>query len=261
MKIASIDVGIKNLAMCIFDISNNVFTIDSWNVINLANEEKCCQCNENAKFTKNNIYYCQKHAKKTEFKIPPINLLTIEKKTKKDLVIMCNDNKIELPIGTSLKTDIISIVKSKYRKDYFTQVERIKAHAINLVDIGTALKNSMESIDSIDVDKVIIENQIGPIANRMKCLQAMITQFFIDNGISDIEYISAANKLSAFMSGPSEYKDRKKHSVTITRSLIKNEKWLEFFNKHKKKDDLGDCFLQGIWYLQKNNLIVNCGDT
>lgn len=261
MKIASIDVGIKNLAICIFDISNNLFTIDSWNVINLANEDKCCQCNETAKYVKNEVYYCQKHAKKSQYKIPPINLLTIEKKTKKELVILCIDNNIELPTGCQLKTDIINIVKTKYKTDFFSQIERIKAHSINLVDIGSALKNKLDDIKYNFIDKVIIENQIGPIANRMKCLQAMITQYFIDNGITDIEYISASNKLASFISGPSEYKDRKKHSVTITRSLIKQDNWLEFFNKHKKKDDLGDCFLQGIWYIQKNNLIVNCGDT
>ena len=261
MKIASIDVGIKNLAICIFDISNEMFRIDTWNVINLANEDKCCQCNEIAKYSKHDIFYCQKHAKKTPYKIPPINLLTIEKKTKKDILTLCNDNNIELSSNSLLKSDILNTIKAKYNEEYFTQLERIKAHSINLVDIGSALKSSLDKINCEGVDKIIIENQIGPIANRMKCLQAMITQYFIDNGINDIEYISATNKLAYFISGVTEYKDRKKHSVTITKSLINNENWREFFNKHKKKDDLGDCFLQGIWYLRKNNLIVNCGHT
>ena len=30
--------------------------------------------------------------------------------------------------------------------------------------------------------------------------------------------------------------------------------WLETFNKHKKKDDLADSFLQGRWYL-KNTIL------
>jgi hypothetical protein len=27
-------------------------------------------------------------------------------------------------------------------------------------------------------------------------------------------------------------------------------KWIDFFHTHSKKDDLADCFLQGIWYIK-----------
>ena len=36
---------------------------------------------------------------------------------------------------------------------------------------------------------VIIENQISPIANRMKTIQGMITQYFIMKNIYNVEYI------------------------------------------------------------------------
>ena len=49
----------------------------------------------------------------------------------------------------------------------------------------------------------------------------------------------------------------KKESIQITIKLIKEykkiKKYDEFFNKHKKKDDLADCFLQGLWYIDKLN--------
>ena len=41
--------------------------------------------------------------------------------------------------------------------------------------------------------------------------------------------------------------------VTITGGILEfynNKEWLEFFKGHKKKDDLADSFLQGIWILQ-----------
>ena len=54
------------------------------------------------------------------------------------------------------------------------------------------------------------------------------------------------------------YNERKKLSIEVTKNiLIKNstlQKWKDFFNKHKKKDDLADCFLQGRWYLNTTNL-------
>ena len=43
-------------------------------------------------------------------------------------------------------------------------------------------------------------------------------------------------------------------SIEITQKLLEedNNKWLCYFNKHKKKDDLADSFLQLLWY--KNNM-------
>ena len=28
--------------------------------------------------------------------------------------------------------------------------------------------------------------------------------------------------------------------------------WIEHFNTHKKKDDLADSFLQGLWFIKNN---------
>ena len=47
MKILSIDVGIKNLAICIIDIQDKTHTIIDWGIINCAQELidaslKCC---------------------------------------------------------------------------------------------------------------------------------------------------------------------------------------------------------------------------
>ena len=55
MLILSIDVGIKNLAVCISDISGNEQCIKFWDIINLCNEEThtCCECTKEAKYTKN----------------------------------------------------------------------------------------------------------------------------------------------------------------------------------------------------------------
>ena len=43
--------------------------------------------------------------------------------------------------------------------------------------------------------------------------------------------------------------------ITITRELIENNNnlsdWKEHFEKHKKKDDLADAFLQVLWYIKQ----------
>jgi hypothetical protein len=116
---------------------------------------------------------------------------------------------------------------------------------------------------------MIIENQISTLASRMKTLQGMITQYFIMKHIPKIEFISASCKLKLFtdtnmehVGGEGElcvdastYADRKKSGIFVCRSLgeISQQhnsdfsKWMPAFEKHKKKDDLADCFLQGLW--------------
>ena len=61
-NILSIDVGMKNLAICLFAISDNMeYKIKLWDVLNLCEEQhficgeknkKCLPCNKNAKFFK-----------------------------------------------------------------------------------------------------------------------------------------------------------------------------------------------------------------
>ena len=85
MLILSIDVGIKNLATCISDISGNENIIKYWDIVNLCNEvsHSCCECNKEAKYTKNNKFYCTKHGKAIHYKIPEKAIKTIEKMRKK----------------------------------------------------------------------------------------------------------------------------------------------------------------------------------
>ena len=103
---------------------------------------------------------------------------------------------------------------------------------------------------------VIIENQISPIANRMKTIQGMVSQYFImRNNCRHIEFISSMNKLKEYNGSNIKinYSDRKKLGIKVCLEIL-NDNDKEFFIKHKKKDDLADSFLQGLWYI-KNKLI------
>ena len=55
------------------------------------------------------------------------------------------------------------------------------------------------------------------------------------------------------------YNERKKLGVQVTLDLLSNNNqfkiWDSNFVSNKKKDDLADAFLQGVWYIQDNNLI------
>jgi hypothetical protein len=55
-----------------------------------------------------------------------------------------------------------------------------------------------------------------------------------------------------------DYKSRKKQGITKCLEFLTTDHrfndQLEFFNNHKKKDDLSDCFLQCLWYINNKNI-------
>ena len=124
-----------------------------------------------------------------------------------------------------------------------------------MVTLGVSLKEKFKNIfDYSSIHTVLIENQIGPIALRMKCLQGMIMQHLIENDVTNIIEVSSGNKLKDFLDGKkTTYSERKKIGIKITRELLEKKNvlhgWIDEFNKSKKKDDLADCFLQGLWYI------------
>ena len=181
------------------------------------------------------------------------------------------------------KEQMLDMIQYELDKNYLENIENVRADQIDLLTLG---KNMMTELDKfvspytdtdtdIDlgnmgglgpemnkykIDIVIIENQISTIASRMKTLQGMIAQYFIMRGTPCIEFISAANKLKMFMTKKkTTYTERKIESVEVTKELLEKlpqfEKYRGCLEKNKKKDDLADCFLQGIYYLTLKNMI------
>jgi hypothetical protein len=273
-KILSIDVGIKNLAFCLLVKKEEHYTIEKWDVINLAQqcEMKCKEidknnqvCDKPAKFTKNGKCYCLKHSKKQDYQIPNGELKTnLNKKKIQDLYDLAEKYKITYTTPIK-KNELISLINDYIHNTCFEQVESSSASKIDLVTIGRNIQSKFDTIldeHLQSIDKVIIENQISPIANRMKTIQGMIAQYFImkNNNIS-IEFVSSVNKLKDDKQSHLEkndekmkYSDRKKKGIQKCLEIITNthyyQCWEEFFSKHTKKDDLADSFLQGLWYVK-----------
>ena len=155
---------------------------------------------------------------------------------------------------------------------------------MDLFNIGVNIKTKFNKLfeNEENIDYVIIENQISPIATRMKTIQGMIVQYFIMSNIivKHIEFISAANKLkdcatkdtsehnnntnktdgvtNGVTNGKLNYSDRKKLGIAkclgIVTSDFRFNEHIDYFNQHKKKDDLSDSFLQGLWFINNKKL-------
>ena len=299
MKLLSIDVGIKNLAYCLFDFNpvTNMHEILLWDVINLCGQVPVCNllpaCKKKAKFsilTNDAQYFCPTHAKKSGFIIPSttnISLKKIKKMKLAELQQVIKDYTIPVEVTITKKDDILKTVTSFMTNKILQSVTDTSADDLDLVKLGIAMQKAFdkELVNHLEtITHIVIENQISPIANRMKTLQGMIAQYFIMHDIHNIRFVSAANKLKGaspltpikgevspivmnedvlsspknggeglakLAAGPPGYAARKKEGIKITQGLI-NEKyiqWVPHFNQHKKKDDLADAFLQGIYVL------------
>ena len=257
MKFLSIDVGIKNLSFCLFDVNEQKeYIIEKWDNINIAEQEtcsSCCNCGKKARFIHDNKLYCLKDAKKQPLLIP-------SKEYKKSFLSKQNSeylsslsNCFKLTCNSYKKKDLLQIINDHIKKHSFQEIKKTNASHTDLVTIGKNIQYHFDNrFNDISIDKVIIENQIGPLANKMKTIQGMISQYFIMKfPLITIDFISATNKLKDFIekNAKLEYKDRKQIGIETCKGIIQNSGWFDFFISHNKKDDLSDCFLQGIWFI------------
>ena len=366
MRLLSIDVGIKNLAACLFTLGEKSYEIEAWEVFDLTQTEyiggaaamsasassassaassstapfpsavassapRCCfekkPCKRPVAYQKYGHHYCVMHAKKSDFLMPTAEWKATKLRSlnKSALAEIIQQHKIELPNSNHNKQMYVDAVIEYARQKTLEPVIKVKANKLDLVTIGQGLIRAFRHfLGDSKVDAVIIENQISPIASRMKTIQGMIAQYFIMKGVTAIEFVSAANKLKGFkltssatgvntvISGASgtpphsmelgdyderaaasdsdeeglpttsahsgagagghshhhpsahshtnkkAYNARKNASVEIVREMLEKNttisKWNMFFIEHKKKDDLADCFLQGIWYIREKTV-------
>ena len=266
MKLLSIDVGIKNLAYCLLGTTGAAAPLEQvkilkWDVINLCGPPSICSaCTKPAKFAQTSNFYCTAHAKKSGLLLPTgnISLKKIKKMKLSDLQQVITDYSI--PSTAIKKEDVLKAVMGFIEQKMLISVAAAKANDMDLIQIGIAMRKAFdhELKDHLStLTHIVIENQISPIANRMKTLQGMIAQYFIMNDKSQIVFVSAANKLKGHQdieTDTTTYAARKKEGIKCTLKLIgeRYPDWLPHFTQHKKKDDLADAFLQGNWYLNKN---------
>jgi hypothetical protein len=284
-RILSIDVGIKNLAFCLFEKQpeSSHFNIAKWDVVNLSQEDEihkcvCTEkngniCNKPAKYTLNDMFFCLKHSKKQDYQLPTGELKTkfVNKQKIQKLIEIADKYSIqyEKPIK---KNDLLFKINEYISNKCFKEIVKINACEIDLITIGKNIKSKFNKIFPIEdkIDYVLIENQISPIANRMKTIQGMIAQYFIMNNNTEcIEFVSSINKLKLLngdekqkentkLNKDSDYKCRKKNGITKCLDFLTTDHrfndQLSYFNTHKKKDDLSDSFLQGLWFINKQNL-------
>ena len=313
--IVSFDIGIKNLAYCVFTTGSEGLSIVGWGIANLALqnavEKPQCNCSKlktvalcgkTASYTYGEDQrFCKTHAKSSGKLIPTkeLSAAAFKKMKIEELTTLCT--KSGIVIGTTdKKPDILAKVVAHFAERTLVPVVVAKsknANQIHLVEIGKRIKAQFDEVFSrYTPTHVILENQISPIAGRMNTIQGMVAQYFIMRDTDDrlkIDFISSAGKLKGFtdkvLALPSTdnvqttdnvlalpttdkdqpavkaqetntYKDHKRDGIAFCHQFMAANPLLASFRQiieaAAKKDDLADCFLQGIYYLKRENIIM-----
>ena len=312
MKVISFDIGIKNMAYCVLSSTDNYdkpIIIHDWNVLSMVEENNSitypCNCSipgknkktpsklcgKKSKYQKDEQYFCERHAKKnTQWIIPTKqhSLSYIKKQKVQDIITLCNTHMLLIhhDVKTLKKDKLVEILMEFYQQRCYEPIiasKKINANDVDLICIGKSIKRLFNQLPDIEtITHVLIENQISPIANRMKTIQGMLAQYFIMKSDNiHIEFVSSSHKLRQFkdISGivpiqntitpvdktvkNPNYKSHKNDGILYTNQILcKNDdfnKWSSAMNT-PKKDDLADAFLQGLWYFKNQNIILYADD-
>ena len=135
-----------------------------------------------------------------------------------------------------------------------------KVVEIQNTNVRVMIESIHQLFEQYDFQCIILEKQ--PSRNiKMRMVENTLAVYFIMSGVSKVIQYSPKHKLGDIgktTRGRANYTLRKKMGISMCGKYIEEHEteWIEYFNKHKKKDDLADCLLQYIAYHQ----IVNLND-
>jgi hypothetical protein len=221
--IISFDIGIKNLAYCVFSLPT--FSVLAWDVVNLVpavestaplcncikvtgskvtgSKVKGGVCGKKATYTHGETNYCLIHSKNSGKLLPSKETSPpyIKKLKLDDLLAFYAKHGIVLP-SAAKKPMLIEGAIQHFERCCLVPIVKPKtsnANQVHLVDIGKRIKIEFdERLKTLlpQITHVILENQISPIAGRMNTIQGMLSQYFImRNDEIHIEFISSIGKL------------------------------------------------------------------
>ena len=233
MKLLSWDVGIYNLSYCILEKNdeNKEIKIIDWNIVNLVDSEK------------------MKKDRNALFENIPRKLHELPQLLNVDCVVIENQPSLKNPQMKSIQMILYS---------YFLILGKVIGNGetsesyIQNVDFCSA-SNKLKVYDG---PKIVLPEKKSRA--KKKNDEITINEDNTDNKniaiISIIPIIQEKEDEKKTKSSSLKYADKKRLAIEHALYYLKKDQptYFDFFNNHKKKDDLADSFLQGLYYLGKN---------
>jgi hypothetical protein len=265
-RILAFDIGIKNLAWCCLEKTNDSgYKILGWDNFNLLSESSnvtttvkkrvCSGCSAKAAYISDGVEFCSRHCPSTRpafrdlsgnllKKIPIVsecrtilqNRLPTEKlPTKKDLVYQELEKYFSLPIQT---------------------VKVSKAPDAGLIEIHTSIQKLVKQQKELwgSCTTILLENQPAFKNPTMKSVQILLFATLRDYLIPPppLKLVHAGKKVQGVEKGDAGYKDRKAGSEARALGflkeplLINSTLWKDVWSSAVKKSDLADALCMCI---------------
>ena len=284
MIILSWDIGIIHLAYCLLTYTDKWEILD-WGNIDLSdNSKRMCKCGAKPRlFYKPNeiVYLCKRCSKKLEIKEPVFeeyfksnNESTCQWVNQKSNKLCGKKTKYEN--GKCYCNSHAKTIFKKYCSNFKLQEYKpVNASKMSIDIIRPKIVNELDKRKHLlKADLVVVENQPTLKNPKMKAVSSTIYDYFLIRGVIDheinqsnikfVKYMSPSNKIKLAddnslvkikkeTNSSKVYKLTKSLAVKYANQMTQHlEEWNLFFNNQKKKDDLADCFLQGVYYYTKN---------
>jgi hypothetical protein len=229
--------------------------VQDWQVLNLMNNNDVvvnnpqCYCNAMLKGPKKGqthclkvakyknkdkiLFFCEKHAKqgspylipKKEYTITSLKKKSVEELNGlKDLI-----GKVENLEKPLTKAQLIDHLLNHVLEPLVPAKVKT-AGETDLITVGRNMRDLLDTflLSKHEITHVIIENQISPIATRMKTIQGMLAQYFLIRfPTSEILFVSSSHKLAQFKGLTKIIRTN-----VLTNELTDEKK--EKYNQHKK---------------------------
>ena len=257
-KILAFDMGIRNLAYCITDVSGTDFSIIDWNNYDLlaGNDSQTasrCICGGPPSWVDSKaLIWCKKCVKsgKTELKGLPSDVIF----NIKSLKLFCEKSEYTIPKKPK-KEDYIDLIKKAYLLPYVKTKGTMKTDLIIILEAIEKFLNE-RLLKFSEVEIIRIENQPVFDAPTMKSVQIILFTLLTHRlrteykWTGQVVFVHASKKTEeaqeAVNLAGNNYKARKDTAELLVVEKLKNDThkvWLDFFNSKKKKSDLADAFL------------------